>query len=120
MATVASPHRKEERKHLHVRLTSEDSDIYDIITQYLENAGRSPDTYWRSVGRLEEDDSDTMFDLLSSAFEAGVFISRERPDLVRTLWVTQKECEAERKEGGEGSGDEQSRMREKSALSHYA
>lgn len=113
-----SSERKEDPKHVHVKLEPEDADVYDVITLYLEVAGRSPDTFWRSVGRLEKQDEDTMADLLISSFKAGVFLAREHPEQVRTLWVTERECSEEQK--NESEEEKKSRKRESATFSHYA
>ncbi|MCL4323961.1 MAG: hypothetical protein M1144_00620 [Candidatus Thermoplasmatota archaeon] len=112
--------KKDETKHLHVKLGSEETDVYDVITLYLEVAGRSPDTFWRGVGRLEKEDEDSMADLLISAFKAGVFLAREHPEEVRTLWVTEKECSEEQKAESREESTQQSRKKESTAFSHYA
>jgi hypothetical protein len=120
MVANASPAKGEERKHLHIRLSTEDAAIYDFITLYLEVAGKAPDWYWRTVGRLEGEENDTMEELLASAFEAGVYMAREHADQVRLEWVTSKECESERRNEVKSAVPEESRLRERSALSHYA
>jgi hypothetical protein len=119
MVTNPPPGKGEERKHLHVRL-ADDAAIYDFITLYLEVAGKAPDWYWRTVGRLEGEDSDTMEELLASAFEAGAYMAREHGEQIRFQWVTAKECENERRDEVKSSVPEESKQRERSALSHYA
>jgi hypothetical protein len=120
MVANASPAKGEERKHLHVRLPAEDAAIYDFITLYLEVAGKAPDWYWRTVGRLEGEEADTMEELLASAFEAGVYMAKEHADKVRLQWVTSKECESETRNEVKSAVPEESRQRDRSALSHYA
>ncbi len=120
MVTNPTSGRGEDRRHLHVRLTREDSAIYDMITLYLEVSGKAPDWYWRTVGRQEGEDADTMEELLSSAFEAGVYMAREHADQVRLQWVTADECERERKAEARNASPEESKQKERSALSHYA
>jgi hypothetical protein len=117
---AGSGEHKAEPKHVHVKFSPEDTDVYDVITLYLEEAGRSPDTFWRSVGRLEKQDEDTMADLLISAFKAGTFFAREHPEQVRTVWVTEQECSQEQKEDSDEAKKAQSRKRESAAFSHYA
>lgn len=109
-----------ERKHLHVKLSSEDAAIYDMITLYLEVSGKAPDWYWRTVGRLEGEDADTMEELLASAFEAGAYMAREHADQVKLQWVSYAECERERKADDSHNPPDETRQKERSALSHYA
>lgn len=110
----------EARKHLHVRLASESASIYDLITDYLQEAGKAPDWYWRTVGRLEGQDEENMEELLSSAFEAGAFLAHEHPESVVFRWVTERECEGERRASEKPETAEEARQREKAAMSHYA
>jgi hypothetical protein len=108
------------RKHLHVRLSDDEASIYDLITEYLQLAGKAPDWYWRTVGRLEGQEDENMEELLSSAFEAGAFLAHDHPESFQFRMVTEKECEAERKahERPEASAD--TRQKDRSAMSHYA
>ncbi len=110
---------EEERTHLHVRLTDTRSSIYDLITEYLQAAGKAPDWYWRTAGRLEGSDADNFEELLSSAFEAGAFISHDHPDDLRFDWVTEEQCEKERRSEERGEQRDDAR-KERSSLSHYA
>ena len=122
MANTSSPSsasREEDRTHLHVRLTDSRSSIYDLITEYLQAAGKAPDWYWRTAGRLEGTDADNFEELLSSAFEAGAFISHDHPEDVKFDWVTEEQCEKERRTEERGEHGEDSR-KERSSLSHYA
>jgi hypothetical protein len=114
-----APPKEEDRTHLHVRLGDSRSSIYDLITEYLQAAGKAPDWYWRTAGRLEGSDADNLEELLSSAFEAGAFIAHDHPEDLRFDWVTEEECEKERRteERGETHGDAR---KERSSLSHYA
>ena len=109
----------DEHKHLHVRLAEQRTSVYDLITEYLQAAGKAPDWYWRTAGRLEGSDADDLEELLSSAFEAGAFIVHDHPEDVRFQWVTEAECERERRAEERGDQREDSR-RERSSLSHYA
>ena len=110
---------EEDRTHLHVRLLDSRSSIYDLITEYLQAAGKAPDWYWRTAGRLEGTDADNFEELLSSAFEAGAFIAHDHPDDLRFDWVTEEECDKERR--SEERGDQRDDARkERSSLSHYA
>ena len=108
-----------DRKHLHVRLTDSQSAIYDLITEYLQAAGKAPDWYWRTAGRLEGTDPENLEELLSSAFEAGAFIAHDHPEDVDFRWVDEKECERERK-AEERVDDRDDPRKERSSLSHYA
>jgi hypothetical protein len=110
---------EDDRKHLHVRLTDSRSSVYDLVTEYLQAAGKAPDWYWRTAGRLEGTDADNLEELLSSAFEAGAFVAHDHPEDVTFDWVTEQECERERRKEERGEQGEESR-RERSSLSHYA
>jgi hypothetical protein len=109
----------EDHRHLHVRLSDSRSSIYDLVTEYLQSAGKAPDWYWRAAGRLEGAESDDLEELLSSAFEAGAFIAHEHPEDLKFQWVTEEECERERKADERSDRRDDSR-KERSSLSHYA
>jgi hypothetical protein len=115
----AKDDESEDRRHLHVRLSDARSSIYDLVTEYLQAAGKAPDWYWRAAGRLEGAESDDLEELLSSAFEAGAFIAHEHPEDLRFQWVTEEECDKERKADERGERRDDSR-KERSSLSHYA
>ncbi|MCI4360253.1 MAG: hypothetical protein L3J91_00960 [Thermoplasmata archaeon] len=117
--SAPAPASEEERNHLHVRLTDTRSSIYDLITEYLQSAGKAPDWYWRTAGRLEGSDADNLEELLSSAFEAGAFIAHDHPEDLRFDWVTEDECEKERRTEEHGESRDDPR-KERSSLSHYA
>ena len=109
----------DDRRHLHVRLSDSHASVYDLITEYLQAAGKAPDWFWRTAGRLEGTDPDNLEELLNSAFEAGAFTSHDHPDEVKFVWVTDEECDRERrKEAREGDGEES--RKERTSLSHYA
>ncbi len=111
--------RDEEPKHLHVKVADGRNSIYDLVTEYLQSAGKAPDWYWRLAGRLEGNDAENLEELLSSAFEAGAYIAHEHPEDLTFEWVTEAECERERRrEESAGARDES--KRERSSLSHYA
>ena len=114
-----APGKEEDQRHLHVRLGDARSSIYDLITEYLQSAGKAPDWYWRTAGRLEGNDAENLEELLSSAFEAGAFIAHDHPEDLEFVWVTEEECERERRREESGGDREQSR-KERSSLSHYA
>lgn len=110
---------EEDRKHLHIRLQDSRTAIYDLITEYLQAAGKAPDWFWRSAGRLEGSDPDHLEELLSSAFEAGAYIDHEHPEDLRFEWVNEEQCEKERRAEETGERGEEAR-KERSSLSHYA
>ena len=109
----------ERERHLHVRLSDDRTSIYDLITEYLQASGKAPDWFWRTAGRLEGSDADNFEELLSSAFEAGAFIAHDHPEDVQFRWVTEEECEKERRREESGEQRDASR-KERSSLSHYA
>lgn len=120
MASTPVPPRPDERKHLHVRLSEDRGAIYDFMTEYLQVAGKAPDWYWRTVGRLEGQEADNMEELLTSAFEAGAYLAHEHPEHLRFNWVTEKECEKERRAEEKSTPHEDERQKDRAALSHYA
>jgi len=109
----------EPDRHLHVRLADARGAVYDLITEYLQAAGKAPDWYWRQAGHLEGSDADNLEELLTSAFEAGAFIAHDHPEDLEFVWVTEAECESERKRE-ERSGQNPESTKERSSLSHYA
>ena len=118
--TAADARAPEEKdRHLHVRLSDEHSSIYDLLTEYLQAAGKAPDWYWRTAGRLEGNDADNLEELLSSAFEAGAFIAHDHPEDLQFHWVTEEECEKERRREERGE-EREAAKKERSSLSHYA
>lgn len=110
---------EEDRKHLHIRLSDQRSSIYDLVTEYLQAAGKAPDWYWRTAGRLEGSEADNLEELLTSAFEAGAFIAHDHPEDLKFVWVTEDECERERRTEERGEQRQES-GKERSSLSHYA
>lgn len=109
----------EKDRHLHVRLADERASIFDFITEYLQAAGKTADWYWRTAGRLEGNEADNLEELLSSAFEAGAFIAHDHPKDLEFLWVTEDECETERKREERGEAREAAK-KDRSSLPHYA
>lgn len=107
-------------RHLHVRLADSHSSIYDLITEYLQSAGKAPDWYWRTAGRLEGNDADNLEELLSSAFEAGAFVAHDHPEDLEFQWVTEEECERERRREERRGEQREEARKERSSLSHYA
>jgi hypothetical protein len=110
---------EEDRRHVHVRLADPHGSVLDLVTEYLQAAGKAPDWYWRLAGRLEEENSDEVEDLITSAFEAGAFLAHEHPEDVRFDWVNEEECEKERKAEERGQ-DKEERGKERTTMSHYA
>ncbi len=106
-------------RHLHVRIAEDKSSIFDLITEYLQASGKTPDWYWRTAGRLEGNEADNLEELLSSAFEAGAFIAHDHPQDLEFLWVTEEECERERKREERGE-EREAAKKERSSLPHYA
>ena len=119
MTSSESAAPTERDRHLHVRLTDERSSTYDLITEYLQASGKAPDWYWRTAGRLEGNEADNFEEILSSAFEAGAFITHDHPEDVEFKWVSEEECEKERRREERGAQGEASK-KERSSLSHYA
>jgi hypothetical protein len=109
----------DQDRHLHIRLADERSSIFDFITEYLHAAGKTADWYWRTAGRLEGNEAENLEELLSSAFEAGAFITHEHPEDLQFLWVTEDECEAERKREERGEQREAAR-KDRTTQTHYA
>jgi hypothetical protein len=109
----------DEHRHLHVRLSDSRGSIYDLVTEYLQAAGKAPDWFWRTAGRLEGSDADNLEELLSGAFEAGAFIAHDHPEDLKFVWVTEEECEQEHR-AEERSGSREEARKERSSLSHYA
>ncbi len=118
-ADAAAPPAHETDRHVHVRLTDDRTSIYDLITEYLEAAGKAPDWYWRSAGRLEGNDAENLEDLIANAFEAGAFMAHDHPEDLEFRWVSEAECEKERarEERGEATA---AAKKDRSSLSHYA
>lgn len=103
---------------MHVRLTDARGSVLDLITEYLQAAGKAPDWYWRLAGRLDGTEPDTIDDLVQSAFEAGAFTAHEHPEDLRFDWVSEEECERERKAEEKGHLSEDAR-KERTSMSHY-
>jgi hypothetical protein len=118
-ATATPEPSEEDRRHLHVKLNDPRGSVLDLITEYLQAAGKAPDWYWRLAGRLEGSDPENVDDLVNSAFEAGAFVAHEHPEDLKFEWVSEQECEKERKAEEKGQQGEDSR-RERGSMSHYA
>lgn len=117
--TQGSGDGEDDRKHLHVRLADDRSSVYDLVTEYLQAAGKAPDWFWRTAGKLEGTDAENLEDLITGAFEAGAYIAHDHPEDLKFDWVTEEECERERRAEERGEQREASR-KERSSLSHYA
>jgi len=88
-------------RHVHVHLTDERATYYDLVTEFLQAAGKAPDWYWRLVGAFGPHESDKLEEIISTAFEAGAFVSHDHPEDVEFEWVTEEQCEQERLEAEE-------------------
>jgi hypothetical protein len=116
----AKPKESEDPdRHLHIRLSDDRGSIFDFITEYLHAAGKTADWYWRTAGRLEGNEAENLEELLSSAFEAGAFIAHDHPEDLEFVWVSEEECESERKREERGEQREAAR-KDRSSLPHYA
>ncbi len=94
-------------RHVHVHLTDPRATYYDLVTEFLQAAGKAPDWYWRLVGSFGTHESEKLEEIISSAFEAGAFVSHDHPEDVDFEWVTEEECEEERREAA-GAPEEES------------
>ncbi|MGP8077967.1 MAG: hypothetical protein ACLQD8_03000 [Thermoplasmata archaeon] len=83
-------------RHLHVHLTDQHTTYYDLVTEFLQAAGKAPDWFWRVVGSFGPHEAEKMEEIISTAFEAGAFVSHDHPEDVEFDWVTEEECEQER------------------------
>ncbi|MCI4335202.1 MAG: hypothetical protein L3K04_06245 [Thermoplasmata archaeon] len=115
----AAENAEGDRRHVHVRLSDSRASVLDLVTEYLQAAGKAPDWYWRIAGRLEEENSDEVEDLITSAFEAGAFLSHEHPEELRFDWVSEEDCEREKKAEERGQQKEE-RGKDRTSMSHYA
>jgi len=93
-------------RHVHVHLTDARATYYDLVTEFLQAAGKAPDWYWRLVGSFGAHESEKLEEIISSAFEAGAFVTHDHPDDVDFEWVTEQECEEERRTSEEPSAEE--------------
>jgi len=90
-------------RHLHVHVTDPRATYYDLVTEFLQAAGKAPDWFWRLVGSFGTHEAEKMEEIISSAFEAGAYIAHDHPEDIDFEWVTEEECEAERQ--GEETGE---------------
>ena len=79
-----------------MHLTDQHTTYYDLVTEFLQAAGKAPDWFWRLVGSFGTHEAEKMEEIISSAFEAGAFISHDHPEDLEFDWVTEEECESER------------------------
>ncbi len=84
-------------QHLHVHLSDARATYYDLVTEFLQAAGKAPDWFWRLVGSFGSHESEKLEEIISSAFEAGAFVAHEHPEDVEFEWVTEAQCEEERR-----------------------
>jgi hypothetical protein len=84
-------------RHVHVHLTDDRATYYDLVTEFLQAAGKAPDWFWRIVGSFGPVESDKLEEIISTAFEAGAFVSHDHPEDVEFQWVTEEQCEEERR-----------------------
>ncbi len=88
-------------RHLHVHVTDPRATYYDLVTEFLQAAGKAPDWFWRLVGSFGTHEAEKMEEIISSAFEAGAYIAHDHAEDLDFEWVTEEECEAERRAGEE-------------------
>jgi hypothetical protein len=93
-------------RHLHVHLTDQHTTYYDLVTEFLQAAGKAPDWYWRLVGSFGTHEAEKMEEIISTAFEAGAFISHDHAEDLEFDWVTEEECAQERQETEQAEGGE--------------
>ncbi len=87
-------------RHLHVHVTDPRATYYDLVTEFLQAAGKAPDWFWRLVGTFGTHEAEKMEEIISSAFEAGAYIAHDHAEDLDFEWVTEDECEEERQGGG--------------------
>jgi len=95
-----------QNRHVHVHLTDPHATYYDLVTEFLQAAGKAPDWFWRLVGSFGAHESEKLEEIISSAFEAGAFISHDHPEDVEFEWVTEEQCEEERRSAEEPLAEE--------------
>ena len=100
-------------RHLHVHLTDDRTTYYDLVTEFLQAAGKAPDWFWRLVGSFGTHEAEKMEEIISTAFEAGAFVAHDHGEDLEFDWVTEEECDAERRSNEppmEGAPDERHSM----------
>ena len=101
-------HDDRSERHLHVHLTDDRTTYYDLVTEFLQAAGKAPDWFWRLVGSFGTQEAEKMEEIVSTAFEAGAYIAHDHPEDVEFDWVTEEECDEERRSNEEPyEGEEQ-------------
>ena len=85
-------------RHLHVHLNDPRATYYDLVTEFLQAAGKAPDWYWRLVGSFGHHEAERMEEVVANSFEAGAYIAHDHPEDLEFDWVTEEECESERRE----------------------
>ncbi len=93
-------------RHLHIHLTDRHTTYYDLVTEFLQAAGKAPDWFWRLVGSYGTHEAEKMEEIISTAFEAGAFISHDHGEDLEFDWVTEQECEDERHHESEPAEEE--------------
>jgi hypothetical protein len=88
-------------RHLHVHVTDPRATYYDLVTEFLQAAGKAPDWFWRLVGSFGTHEAEKMEEIISSAFEAGAYVAHDHAEDIDFEWVTEEECEAERAQAEE-------------------
>lgn len=96
---------EQDDRHLHVHLADPRATYYDLVTEFLQAAGKAPDWFWRLVGSFGAHESEKLEEIISSAFEAGAYTAHDHPEDVDFEWVTEEQCEQERREA-ESGGEE--------------
>jgi hypothetical protein len=95
-----------DERHLHVRIVDERTTYYDLVTEYLQAAGKAPDWFWRLVGSFGHHEAERMEEIVANSFEAGAYTAHDHPEDLEFDWVTEEECEAERHEAEEPAEEE--------------
>jgi hypothetical protein len=90
-----------DERHLHVRIVDDRTTYYDLVTEYLQAAGKAPDWFWRLVGSFGHHEAERMEEIVANSFEAGAYTAHDHPEDLEFDWVTEEECEAERRESEE-------------------
>ena len=94
---MANGNSDRSERHLHVHLTDERTTYYDLVTEFLQAAGKAPDWFWRLVGSFGTHEAEKMEEIISTAFEAGAYISHDHAEDLEFDWVTEEECDEERR-----------------------
>lgn len=84
-------------KHLHVEIVHARAGLHDLITEYMIVAGKAPDWFWQTAGRIAGQNTGDLDEILSTAFEAGAYISRDQPNDLGFRWIDDDQCDREPK-----------------------